>query len=596
MKRLTVITSFTLALCINSTALAQETVRLVFSHAKKPVLASQSLQTYSVLTATHKCILAPDGLNQWCIEGETLQKSYDTKKQAKSSAFRTRFEAVELPSYGYNAKTVAKLFNADGRFGLVEADVKVTTADSVTQDSAHPQSENITLVDDPSYNNWQTYYFTDADTSPAGINIEGLWRRVGEPNIQEKNAPLDVLIVDSGFFIKEDVVYYSGRNFSTTAVIKDGPRQVPSDDYSPPAEIAEMCSSHGLSVSSIVGATINNGQGIAGVTNNVNLHAIKTMTCGTGLLSDTANSLHWAAGEHFEGVTPYGGNPGIVNMSLGGTVEKCPVFMQEAIDNALKAGFTLVAAAGNDSRDSSSTSPANCQGVIAVGALSRDGYLASFTNFGRQLSIMAQGENIAGMCKQSDAACNGAGTSFAAPLVAASLAVIKQQTGVDDATLKLAMTLTARSDTLDPQCDTGICGEGLLNAGAALDVAILARDGMLNRIEFALDGKDPCVQQWYLDYFGNLARLCELYKVTFMDGYAQTDDTFQLISIANGETWTDTAPQIDGIFNKATVMLESLELSSRQYGVQVCKNDNCGDVQPLNADRAASNMRPASCP
>ena len=83
----------------------------------------------------------------------------------------------------------------------------------------------------------------------------------------------------------------------------------------------------------------------------------------------------------FAGV-PANPNPAkVLNLSLGG-YGPCSANEQAAIDSALARGAIVVVAAGNDATLASDFSPANCKGVIAVGASNLLGDLSSCSNFG----------------------------------------------------------------------------------------------------------------------------------------------------------------------------------------------------------------------
>ena len=77
-------------------------------------------------------------------------------------------------------------------------------------------------------------------------------------------------------------------------------------------------------------------------------------------------------------------------MSLGGTTS-CPQAMQDAINAVLAQGAVIAVAAGNASEDATNSAPANCSGVITVGASTRQGDRASYSNFGHRVDLSAPG-------------------------------------------------------------------------------------------------------------------------------------------------------------------------------------------------------------
>lgn len=61
---------------------------------------------------------------------------------------------------------------------------------------------------------------------------------------------------------------------------------------------------------------------------------------------------------------------------------------QQALLAAKNAGMILIAAAGNTSEDFART-PAYYDGVIGVAASDKNGKKASFSNYGREVDVMA---------------------------------------------------------------------------------------------------------------------------------------------------------------------------------------------------------------
>jgi subtilisin family serine protease len=92
-----------------------------------------------------------------------------------------------------------------------------------------------------------------------------------------------------------------------------------------------------------------------------------------------------------------------VNLSLGGPYQSSPILV-DAIHKAAADGMPIVAAAGNEGADNVSWPAANLQAGgggrsygLAVGATNANGSVASFSNTGRHLSLVAPG-NFSGDC------------------------------------------------------------------------------------------------------------------------------------------------------------------------------------------------------
>src|SRR5205085_8407457 len=115
--------------------------------------------------------------------------------------------------------------------------------------------------------------------------------------------------------------------------------------------------------------------------------------CG-GSFSDILDGVAWAAGLPVPGAPENPTPAQVINLSLGDSnVTDCGFAEQSVFDEALAHGATraIVIAAGNDRDDVARHSPANCLGVISVGATASNGYPAAYSNFGNTLTISAPG-------------------------------------------------------------------------------------------------------------------------------------------------------------------------------------------------------------
>ncbi|HJP81367.1 MAG TPA: S8 family serine peptidase [Candidatus Saccharimonadales bacterium] len=173
---------------------------------------------------------------------------------------------------------------------------------------------------------------------------------------------------------------------------------------------------HGTMVAGILGATGNNGKGIAGVnwtTDILPLQAIDDNRYGNTLT--VARAIYYAADRGVD----------VISLSLGASSED--PYLRQAIRYAMDHGAIVVAASGNDGCNCISY-PANYPEVVAVGAENASGQPSSFSSYGANLDILAPGENMA---SASWAPNNGtslyasgiAGTSFATPYVSGLLAL-----------------------------------------------------------------------------------------------------------------------------------------------------------------------------
>ena len=168
---------------------------------------------------------------------------------------------------------------------------------------------------------------------------------------------------------------------------------------------------HGTLVAGSIAAKANNGAGIAGTAPGVRLLALKALSAtGIGNDFDVARAIRYAADRGAK----------VINMSFGGP--DASQTLQDAIDYAYAKGVVLVGAAGNEGQGSLYYPGAGAH-VMAVGASDRLDRRASFSNYGRSLSVIAPGVSVLSTSRggRYDPV---SGTSIAAPQVAGVAALI----------------------------------------------------------------------------------------------------------------------------------------------------------------------------
>lgn len=252
-----------------------------------------------------------------------------------------------------------------------------------------------------------------------------------------------------------------------------------------PGEPGSNSSWHGTHVAGIAAAQANNGIGVAGVAFDAKVQHVRALgRCG-GTLADIADSIIWAAGGQVPGIPTNATPARVINLSLGGEGTCGPTY-QSAIDLANNRNSVVIAAAGNDNEHLNEHRPANCAGVLTVGASNRAGSRASYSNFGERVDLSAPGGDCedcesdvqdlilstlnSGEQTQNDAGYYYmAGTSMATPYVSGVAALVLARKG----SLTPAEVRTLLRDTAKPfpsHC-VGGCGVGLLNAEAAVRAA-----------------------------------------------------------------------------------------------------------------------------
>lgn len=278
---------------------------------------------------------------------------------------------------------------------------------------------------------------------------------------------------------------------------------------------------HGTRVSGLIAAGADNGIGVAGAGFNIRVLPVRVLgRCG-GYDSDVLAGMYWAAGMTIPPplvmtVPPTNPNPAqVINMSLGGT-GPCDVKYAEAVKDITAHGVLVVVSAGNEG--TAVDSPANCAGAVAVAGLRHAGTKVGYSNLGPEIAIAAPAGNCVNVgnnepCLFSlDTTTNtglttpaastytdqfrpNVGTSFSAPLVAATIGLMKAvNPQLTPSQLVARLRSSARafptvsdtspsipacvSPTEKPDqgaeciCNTSFCGAGMLDAGAAVTAAL----------------------------------------------------------------------------------------------------------------------------
>ncbi len=240
--------------------------------------------------------------------------------------------------------------------------------------------------------------------------------------------------------------------------------------------------SHGTSTAGLVGATTNNGIGIAAVNWNTKIMPLEALgDDGTGWTSEIAQAIHYAVDNGAQ----------VINMSLGGASND-PT-LQSAISYAYQHNVVVVAAAGNcgtgteagcdPAQPGQMLYPALYPHVIAVGATDQNDTRASFSSYGRGLDIMAPGDGtmISPLVDTTTTPFNYtnaysgslAGTSFASPMVASVASLIRsiRPTSTIDDVNALIMATARKPATMQGANYTTQYGHGIVDAAQAATVA-----------------------------------------------------------------------------------------------------------------------------
>lgn len=159
---------------------------------------------------------------------------------------------------------------------------------------------------------------------------------------------------------------------------------------------------HGTEVAGVLGATTY------GVAKNVRLVSLRVLSdSGTGYAGDAAAAVDWVVAQ--KQASP--SIPMVANMSLLWAGDAA---LDAAVERALAANVTVVAGAGNESKDACGSSPQRVPGVLTVGGIDRADGLGRKSNWGACVDLYAPGQTIE-TTRRGGGSITADGTSLAAP-------------------------------------------------------------------------------------------------------------------------------------------------------------------------------------
>ncbi|WP_328600814.1 S8 family serine peptidase [Actinomadura physcomitrii] len=117
----------------------------------------------------------------------------------------------------------------------------------------------------------------------------------------------------------------------------------------------------------------------------------------------------------------------VINLSVGMPAESCPDAIRSAVDYAIQHDVVLVAAAGNEPEDITTGAPANCPGVLAVGAL--DAHLSPWQKStpGPNVMLAAPGVSVGSIGRAGAFTPGVNGTSSATALTSGVVALMRSR-------------------------------------------------------------------------------------------------------------------------------------------------------------------------
>lgn len=394
------------------------------------------------------------------------------KKHGHDLSVHKKLDSSKLATYVVNGATA---LNAPAVAAQLQNDSNVKSA--VPDIVLHAEG----TATDPYYS---TYQWNLMD-GVGGSNVDQAWDN-------STGSGKTVAVLDTGIVNQEDLTgqIVAGYDFISNAQqANDGtardndptdPGDATSANYCAANTAATSSSWHGTFVAGEIAAARNNGKGIAGVAPNSKVEPLRVLgRCG-GSMSDIADAVTWASGGTVAGVPANNHKADVINLSLGGA-GSCYAYLQDAINGAVSRGVPVVVSAGNESQDAGNDAPANCNNVITVGASTKQGTAATYSNWGAKVALSAPGGDAAnpivstwnyGTAKPvADTNDYGAmiGTSMAAPHVSGTIADMKAvYPGITVSQIASDLEKTTKKFQTTP---AHTMGTGILNSQAAVALA-----------------------------------------------------------------------------------------------------------------------------
>lgn len=280
--------------------------------------------------------------------------------------------------------------------------------------------------------------------------------------VQKQKKPVVVAVIDSGIAVNhEDLVgriHPDGYNFHG--------KNTNVDDNN----------GHGTGVSGMIVATSGNQRGITGIAGSFDVKVLPLKisdVSGTSYVSDTIKAIDYAIEKKVD----------VINLSLGS--DESSNAENSAIQRAIQAGITVVAASGNEAEEGNPIGyPAAYDHVISVGATDKQNRRSVFSNYNSFVSVVAPGTSVY-TTDVGNSYRAMTGTSFSSPIVAGAAAIVKS--------LKPELTPNQIKKMLeDTAIDLGVPGKdpefgaGLVNLHR-LQEALAVNDIRVQRVELDSD-------------------------------------------------------------------------------------------------------------
>jgi serine protease len=212
----------------------------------------------------------------------------------------------------------------------------------------------------------------------TGVNAPGAWSNLLADHRAGGHGVV-VAVLDTGVAYRTYKQFVQSPDFGRTHFVS--PHDFIANDSYPLDR-----NGHGTFVAGIIAESTNNSVGLTGVAYGAAIMPVRVLDSnGEGDETTIAKGIRYAVKHGAQ----------VINLSLEflpsqvNSGSEIPQIVS-AIDYAHRHGVAVVGAAGNDQTDQIAY-PARAPGVISVGATTRDGCLADYSNGGASLDLVAPG-------------------------------------------------------------------------------------------------------------------------------------------------------------------------------------------------------------
>lgn len=290
---------------------------------------------------------------------------------------------------------------ADPAVVLVEVDAPVYAADALPARALSVQTGIFDQPNDPSL---------PEQYALSRINVFGGW------GISQGSPAVAVAVIDSGYDLDhEDIdqssVWVNQAEAAGLPGVDDDDNGYVDDingwDFIGNDGITDDPYGHGTHVGGVIGASTDNGVGVASVGRNLRVMPLRILDqYGRGSISGLLDALAYATEK---GVR-------VINLSLVTTTSSAT--LHDSIRAVASQGILIVAAAGNAGASVTNYFPAAWPEVFTVAATDNADKVTLFSNYGEAVDVGAPGSLILSTYKNNSYYMNS-GTSMATPHVSA---------------------------------------------------------------------------------------------------------------------------------------------------------------------------------